>query len=422
MTDGVPGTVEGAAVSPPPETAHFSERWVVLLGAGASAEGGIPMSRGMTREMASDLADRQRALGGHDYIGAFRFVCGQLIAHQSSKGADPFTDTPDVEEVFSAIELLAQRRDLEIAPFVASWLPEVDAIERPSRRGRPHPVSDALKRWLDGQVGRAPSSNAVDDAIRALVRSEVGLAGDPVYQPLLERMIVALRRLAEASDPERFAYLDPLFDLAGRQRTLTIATLNYDRGIEVRAGHLGRAIDTGIGSWTLAGRIEWTSAPLRLLKLHGSVDWAWQDRGHVYNRLQRRDVVVTTGGSETQTPVVLFGQRGKLRAEGPFLDLLRAFAEALEQATHLAVVGYSFRDDHVNEYIGRWLTNDSTRRIVIADPNLPQPSPYYQPHPSFRDQLLGLAAPTVPPGQPTIEPQVRLLRKPASEALAEIFP
>jgi NAD-dependent SIR2 family protein deacetylase len=398
-----------------------TERWIVLLGAGASAEGGIPTSREMTRRMASHLATLQTAREP-DFIGAFRFVCGQIIAHQSSEGADPFEDTPDVEEVFSAIELLAERRDLEISPFVAAWRPEVDAMERPAGKGNPHAVADVLERWsVDKARGLAARSYRVDDAIRSLIRSEVGLSGTPVYRPLLARMTIALRRLARVSEPEPFRYLDALFGLADRQPTLTIATLNYDRGLEARAEHLGREIDTGIGSWTKTGHVEWSLAPVRLLKLHGSVDWVWQEQGYAYNRLQRREVVVTTGGKDDQEPVVLFGQRGKLRAEGPFLDLLRAFAEALEEATHTVVVGYSFRDDHVNEYLRRWLSNDSARRLIIVDPNLPQPSQLAQRSPSFPDQLVALATPMVLPGQPAIEPQVRLVRKPASEALAEML-
>jgi hypothetical protein len=39
-------------------------------------------------------------------------------------------------------------------------------------------------------------------------------------------------------------------------------------------------------------------------------------------------------------PAVIFGQRNKLTAEGPFLDLLRAFREELSRSTSLTVVGY----------------------------------------------------------------------------------
>jgi len=73
--------------------------------------------------------------------------------------------------------------------------------------------------------------------------------------------------------------------------------------------------------------------------------------------------------SESEVPLIIFGQRGKLRADGPFLALLRAFEQALFLADRLLVVGYSFRDAHINTVLHRWLITDSTRGIVVVDPN-----------------------------------------------------
>ncbi len=67
-------------------------------------------------------------------------------------------------------------------------------------------------------------------------------------------------------------------------------------------------------------------------------------------------------------PAVVFGQRNKLTAEGPFLDLLRSFRDGLAGADRLTVVGYSFRDPHINEYLSQWLNEDEGRRIRVIDP------------------------------------------------------
>jgi hypothetical protein len=67
-------------------------------------------------------------------------------------------------------------------------------------------------------------------------------------------------------------------------------------------------------------------------------------------------------------PEVIFGQRNKLTAEGPFLDLLRLFRQELEAADRLTVVGYSFRDPHINEYVSQWLNQGQQRRLRIVDP------------------------------------------------------
>ncbi len=67
-------------------------------------------------------------------------------------------------------------------------------------------------------------------------------------------------------------------------------------------------------------------------------------------------------------PAVVFGQRNKLTAEGLFLDLLRSFRDGLAGADRLTVVGYSFRDPHINEYLSQWLNEDEGRRIRVINP------------------------------------------------------
>jgi hypothetical protein len=64
---------------------------------------------------------------------------------------------------------------------------------------------------------------------------------------------------------------------------------------------------------------------------------------------------------------VIFGGGNKLTAEGPFLDLLIRFRDALRLHRDLLVVGYSFRDDHVNHCILTWLLSPQARRLTIVE-------------------------------------------------------
>jgi hypothetical protein len=48
-------------------------------------------------------------------------VCGVLLADEGARGESPFAGL-DVERVFAAVELLAERDSLEASPFVAAWL------------------------------------------------------------------------------------------------------------------------------------------------------------------------------------------------------------------------------------------------------------------------------------------------------------
>jgi hypothetical protein len=62
---------------------------------------------------------------------------------------------------------------------------------------------------------------------------------------------------------------------------------------------------------------------------------------------------------------VIFGGKNKLTAEGPFLDLLFWFRQTLQLSNELVVIGYSFRDDHVNHTILSWLRASDTNRLIV---------------------------------------------------------
>jgi hypothetical protein len=86
---------------------------MLLLGAGASKEAGVPLAREMTKEILDSLSWNEHS--SH----VLRFVLGGLQFQAGVNGANPL-DSVDVEELFSAVDLLAERRHLEIAPFIGA--------------------------------------------------------------------------------------------------------------------------------------------------------------------------------------------------------------------------------------------------------------------------------------------------------------
>jgi hypothetical protein len=138
-------TVENSVVT------NFTES-AVLLGAGASAEAGVPTSF----EMTTRLVARIGAGDGMRFGPALNFVCGALLAYDSAQGSSPF-DSLDIERVFSAVELLAERRTLEVTPFVSSWHPAVDAWDRP-RQGLTGATDDRLRKSILEDRGPSPTN------------------------------------------------------------------------------------------------------------------------------------------------------------------------------------------------------------------------------------------------------------------------
>jgi hypothetical protein len=179
---------------------------------------------------------------------------------------------------------------------------------------------------------------------------------------------------------DKLAYLDPLLT-AGRTAPITVATLNYDNGVELRAASLGIKCETGLGEWSSTGAFPSPALGIDLMKLHGSVRWWWDTTdeespvGLRYRALAEvsdyflEDVskqAVFVGGLGRRLGVI-FGGPNKLTPAGPFLDLLAKFKRVLDGYSHLLVIGYSFRDPHVNQCIARWLGRDASRRVTIVE-------------------------------------------------------
>lgn len=384
---------------------NASPREMFLLGAGASAEAGVPTTFPMTARLAERLNRRHHLMNPPS--AAFNFVCGALLAYDAATGVSPFLGL-DVERVFAAIELLGERHELEVTPFVSAWHPAVDGWDT-------H-VTPRIPAFFDKNLLRAlqkgPSFDPAGKLIAALIdsRLESEPTGD-TYRELAKLLVSEIQELV-ATTEKSVAYLGPLVIQGQRPGGITIATLNYDVAVEQAAVSTGVSLTTGIEGWLESGTWKWPPEGVRLLKLHGSIDWEWRKSEHRDGHLPRRVVGLRSGGPN-DGPALVFGQRGKLRAEGPFLGLLAELEAQLARSNRLVVIGYSFRDEHVNELIRRWASEDESRLIKVVDPNWP-----IQPEPGdFRGDLEEYLLPPDWKDPPPFEARLEVIKEPCSVAL-----
>lgn len=337
---------------------------IVLLGAGASAEAGVPTTQPMTEALVEAIDKSKHP--GHPLAQALHYVCGALMAYDSADGENPYLG-PDVERVFAAVELLAERHTLEVSPFVSAWHPAVDGLDR-----RPAKAPGLFDSQFQSAITDAESHHKPSKLIIDLVETLSKASPDGATYAELARLMLSELRGLIAITPKASHYLDPLAE-AARDRPLTVATLNYDLTVEHACRGLDVSCSTGISEWLAEGAWRWPEQGVGLLKLHGSIDWVWEREergdGHLPVELIR---VVEDATNERQPPALVFGQRGKLRAAGPFLSLLAEFERHLSHSKELLVIGYSFRDEHVNELIRRWSWEDINRTITVVDPDWPQ--------------------------------------------------
>lgn len=157
------------------------------------------------------------------------------------------------------------------------------------------------------------------------------------------------------------------------QRPLEVFTVNYDLILETAletlrvpyfdgfVGSLRGRFQTGLVEATRSDEDEWLPRFLvRLWKLHGSINWEWEDTG--YPEVVRLGAPV--GGA---SPAAIFPSDTKYQESRrvPFLVLQDRFRRALlEPETLVLVSGYSWADDHLNEMVFESLRRRSRSEVI----------------------------------------------------------
>lgn len=328
-----------------------------LLGAGASVDAGLESSVGLTKAIAERLGR-----------GAFRNPTGQLlhsvigamVQHDASGGGDAFA-VPDVERVFSAVTKLKLRDDLDIAAFVDRWNGSLDTIAGPS--GLPGSWAREFRESLSGE-------SAADLELQAAFERGVSALTEPtsssLFADLEQRMRMALVQVLKV-EPEKVSYLNPMVSSTD---LCAIATLNYDLSVETACSRIGLSVDIGLDRWKGGYGWDWTpGTDLRLLKLHGSLDYVLHRARPIGGRMTSEHLV-GVGDEVGANPALIFGLGSKLRSDGPFLAMLVEFDRLLAKTEWLTIVGYSFRDDHINAALTRWMNGSIARRLSVVDPDI----------------------------------------------------
>lgn len=105
---------------------------------------------------------------------------------------------------------------------------------------------------------------------------------------------------------------------------------------------------------------------LRLIKLHGSIDWFSGVRGEPTKRFPE-----LVGQRIVSGPLVLSGTISKLEDYnyGPFPWLWAEFQSALRETRRIVVCGYGFKDVGINSRVADWLTHYPEARLLILHPD-----------------------------------------------------
>ncbi|MCW9705771.1 SIR2 family protein [Fodinibius salsisoli] len=297
---------------------NFGSECIFLLGAGASADAGIPISTQLNKKVREKLLDEFDDESKESEL--FNFLIGTILFHQGLQNKDPEEESVNVEDVVSTLKILKNKNEEILTAFVGSWHEKLRKFD---------------KRLLKG----------FDNWLNSIVVSE-------------------LNRIAQ--NPSRASYLDWFADLHDEiKSTINIFTLNHDIALELILNKRGYNYNLGFdknGKWNpelFQGQGNRQGFPINIFKLHGSLGWEKEeDTG-----LITRDIDF----SVTDSHLMIFGILQKLTIEEPFFELVKQFKTKAREASLIVVIGYSFLDQYINQVLFESLRVQRNKRILVVD-------------------------------------------------------
>jgi hypothetical protein len=298
--------------------ASRSKDIIFLLGAGASAEAGIPVSGAMI-----DLVEKSLHSGGTDE-GLYHHVKSAIHFSAGLKGRFGASVPFNIETLVNTLYELERNEEHPLYPFIAAWSSRFVALAGPDfgevRRFRQRILAN-LKKWM------CPEDSAKSDYYRGLI----GLQRDLTYP-------------------------------------LHVFSLNYDLCVESLNSSDFR-VETGFASYGPSHPWDWerfdtengnnVAPQLVLYKLHGSINWKRSAETKELFCVQQIESV------DADRMEVIFGREFKLEAADPYLFFAYRFRD-LSLVTRLIVtLGYGFGDAHINKMLTQSLRSDPERRLLV---------------------------------------------------------
>lgn len=291
---------------------------IFLLGAGASAEAGIPVSAEMITLVEESLKPGPELGLYHHVKSAIHFSAGLKGRFGS---AVPF----NIETLVTTLYELERNEEHPLYPFIAAWSSRFVALAGPEfcnvRNFRQRILAD-LKKWM------CPEDSSKADYYRGLV----ALQKDLNYP-------------------------------------LHIFSLNYDMCVE-DLNNSEFHVETGFADYGSSHAWDWERfvdmetgnnvvPHLVLYKLHGSINWK---RSPETKELFCVKQVQSVNAEEME---VIFGREFKLEAADPYLFYAYMFRNLSLLTKLIVTLGYGFGDAHINKMLTQSLRNDPERRMLV---------------------------------------------------------
>ncbi len=294
---------------------------IILLGAGASVDAGIPHSAKMIEKIESLIKTDDRWRIFQELYNYIRSSIYHSFGIQGRYGTDV---NYNIETLVNTLNELTKKQEHTLYPFVGAWNPTLVEL-----------AGNDFKhiKELKGRILRELRGNWLELPYKALAH---------YYKGLIQFK-------------------------ADYQYPLRIFSLNYDLCLETACEQVDIALELGFNEekwwdWRKFTDINSDETPdIYFYKLHGSTNWHYDSD----DRLTFTDAPNTI---DDDNAAIIFGTAYKLQYRDPFLFLAYEFRKWVLECRLLICIGYGFGDDHINRIIQQALNQNSERLLLSVSP------------------------------------------------------
>jgi hypothetical protein len=309
-------------------------RVTILTGAGLCKDAGLPTSAelatNLQEALVSSLNSNTSTPGDRErtklHLATYRFLNGGIRFQLGILDRDP-NQLINIEQIAVAAMELQNRAFNPLSPYTSGWHERLVEIERQA--------PDILSSFTNFIYSQLESWLGLDD----------------------ERI-------------QKLHYIRNLVEICNDGCGVDIFSLNYDLCIETALQRYAkREFTNGFTEQGWEPEVFDNEAPVRLYKLHGSLDWI-DDQAYGLCSLQypRNKWAENIEGEGTK-PLLIFGTAHKLTPREPFLSLAYAFSQSVLKTTVLAIIGYSFGDEYVNQIVRQGIERNPKLRVLVVSPD-----------------------------------------------------
>ena len=299
--------------------AFKADEVIFLLGAGASVDAKIPHSAAMIRELEAHIYSDKKEWS--KFKSLYNYVRSAIYYSDGIHGRFDGSASYNIERLVDTLNEINRKSEHTLYPFVGAWNPTLVEVA-------------------------GEDFGMIEEFKQQIVRT------------LLSEWMAVTSYATNAN------YYSGLIEFQKEyQYPLRLFTLNYDLCVERIFRNANASIERGFDDrrywdWRRFGDHDHLPVDAYLYKLHGSVDWVYEDERLTYHDDPRQN----------PDTAIIFGTSYKLEYRDPFLFLTYEFRKWTLEARMIVVIGYGFGDSHINKIIQQALTANSDRVLLVVSP------------------------------------------------------